>query len=182
MLPVWFMTWKNKSRLCYAVVNGNTGKMFTEVPSDLKKYTLSSIILSIPIFLLLESFLTLMPKTLLMLTAALSLLVLFIYWRVSTKLKRQDNRTDDKGYQQVFGSLRQESKGNSFGLGSLLSIISLALAAFLIYQDLPDDLLYYGGSLLCIAGSFVAIASMVKAHNLSCSRPIPHFFDKRKNS
>ncbi len=182
MLPVWFMTWKNKNRLCYAVVNGSTGKMFTEIPSDLKKYTLSSFILAVPIFLLLECFLTLMPKTLLIATAALSLIILICYWRVSKRLKRQENRTDDKGYQKVYGTQKEASGGNSFGLGALLSILSLVAAAGLVYLNPVNDLLYYGGAFLCIAGVFVAIASMVKAHNLACSRPIPHFFDKKKEA
>ena len=182
MLPVWFMTYKNKDRLCYAVVNGSTGKMFAEIPSDIRKYTLSSIILAIPIFILLELFVTLMPKTLLIATAILALLILLSYWRVSSKLKRQENRTDDRGYQRVFGPQKQASGGNSFALGALVSILSLAVAAGLVYLNPVDDLMYYGGALLCIAGSFIAIASMVKAHNLSCSRPIPHFFDKRKEA
>lgn len=182
MLPVWFMTWKNKDRLCYAVVNGSTGKMFAEIPADLKKYTLSSFILAIPIFFLLEFFLTLMPRTMLLVTGILSLVILISYWFVSNKLKNQENRTNDMGYQKVFNQQNETSGGNSFGRGGLLSILSLIAAAILTFLDMPDDLLYYGCSLLCIAGSFIAIASMVKAHNLCCSRPIPHFFDKRKEA
>lgn len=182
MLPVWFMTWKNKDRLCYAVVNGSTGKMFAEIPSDIKKYALSSIVLAIPIFILLEFLFTLMPKTLLIATAVLSLIILFCYWRVSDRLKRQENRTDDKGYQKIYGKQKLASGGNSFGVGALFPIISLVVAAGLVYLNPVNDLLYYGGTFLCIAGVFVAIASMVKAHNLACSRPIPHFFDKKKEA
>ncbi|MBP5464377.1 MAG: hypothetical protein J6Y13_04310 [Treponema sp.] len=56
------------------------------------------------------------------------------------------------------------------------------MAAGLIYLDQPNDLPYYGGAILCIAGTFTSIASMVKAHTLSCSRPIPHFFDRKKGA
>lgn len=182
MLPVWFMTYKNKNRLCYAVVNGSTGKMFAEIPADLKKYTISSIILAIPIFFLLELFLTLMPRTMLTVTGILSLIILISYWYVSSKLKKQENRTNDLGFQKVFKKQAESSGGNSFGRGALVSILSLIAAAILTAMDMPNDLLYYGCSLLCTAGSFIAIASMVKAHNLCCSRPIPHFFEKRKEA
>lgn len=182
MLPVWFMTWKNNDRLCYAVVNGSTGKMFAEIPSDIKKYTMTSLFLAVPIFILLEMFLTLMPKTLLIATGILALIILICYWRVSDKLKRQENRLDDKGYQRIFGKQKETTGGNSFGLGSLIAILSLVAAGGLIYLNPVDDLLYYGGAFFCIAGAFVAIASMVKAHNLACSRPIPHFFDKKKEA
>ncbi len=182
MLPVWFMTYKNKDRLCYAVVNGSTGKMFAEIPADIKKYTISSIILAIPIFILLELFFTLMPKTLLIATAILGLVILFSYWSVSRKLKRQERRTDDKGYQKVFGRQEGSSGGGSSGPGALVSLLSLIAAVGIVYLNPVDDLIYYGGALLCITGSFLTIASMVKAHNLSCSRPIPHFFDKRKEA
>lgn len=182
MLPVWFMTWKNNNRLCYAVVNGSTGKMFTEIPSDIKKYTISSILLAVPIFLLLEMFFTFVPRTLLYATGILALIILICFWNVSNKLKRQENRMDDKGYQKVFGSQNGASTGSSFGKGAVLAIISLIVAAGMLYLKPVNDLIYYGGSFLCIAGAFVAIASMVKAHNLACSRPIPHFFDKKKEA
>ena len=37
MLPVWFLTYKNKKRVFYSVINGFTGKMFAGIPVDVKK-------------------------------------------------------------------------------------------------------------------------------------------------
>ncbi len=183
MLPVWFMTWKNKNRLCYAVVNGNTGKMFTEIPSDLKKYTIASFILSIPIFIFLEFFFTLMPKTLLTVTLTLLLLIILCYWKASSKLKRQENRTDDRGFQKVLAKKQKKADTKaSSGFNTLLNLVAIGLSALLIVLDLPNDLYYYGAAFLCIAAIFAMIASLVKAYNLSCSRPIPHFYDKRKGA
>ena len=187
MLPVWFMTWKNKNRLCYSVINGNTGKMFTEIPADIKKYSLASFLIAIPIFILLELFLTLMPKTLIYVSAALSLIFLFLRRGALKKLKRQDERMDDKGFQNSFGnetpSDNSKNKGKvKGGLPFWISIVGLVASAFLIYKSFPDDIINYACVIFNIVATFISIASMVKAHNLSCSRPIPHFFDERKGA
>ncbi|MBQ1661543.1 MAG: hypothetical protein II054_03495 [Treponema sp.] len=197
MLPVWFMTWKNKDRLCYSVINGNTGKMFAEIPADLKKYTLVSLLLSLPIFAIFNFCFTFMPGTILLITAVLTAIMFFTRMGVLKKLNRQENRMDDKGFQRVFAaqegqsSQTERSASNEssekegkkkVSLSGIPSIIALAVTAFLIYKKYPNDLYYYIGVFLNILSTFVSVASVVKAHNLSCSRPIPHFFDKSKEA
>ena len=64
MFPVWFMSYRNKDRVAYVTVNGQTGKVVADLPIDPTKYILGSIILAIPLFLLLASFVTLLPSLL----------------------------------------------------------------------------------------------------------------------
>ena len=40
----------------------------------------------------------------------------------------------------------------------------------------------YVAAIINIITIFASIASKVKEHNLACSRPVPHFFDKRKEA
>lgn len=47
MLPVWFLTRRNKDRVSYAVVNGQTGKMKIDLPVDKKSFFTSTSVLSI---------------------------------------------------------------------------------------------------------------------------------------
>ena len=56
LFPVYFLATKNKTgdRISYAVVNGQTGKVAAEIPIDFKKYIITSLILAIPIFILLN--------------------------------------------------------------------------------------------------------------------------------
>ena len=54
MLPVWFLTYKNKKRVFYSVINGFTGKIFAAIPVDVKKYLFWSLVAAIPFFLILE--------------------------------------------------------------------------------------------------------------------------------
>ena len=200
MLPVWFMTYKNKDRLCYAVINGNTGKMFTEIPADIKKYAIASLIVSVPIFAIFEFLFTLMPKTVMIATGVVSFIMMI--YRLSTlkKLKRQEKRMDDKGYQTVFAEATEGSESakaneestdaqqqapkpkekKKFDFIILVSIASIIASVLMFLSKIPNDIFYYGVAFLSIAATFLSVASLVKAHNLSCSRPIPHFFDKRE--
>lgn len=36
--PVWFMSYQNRNRVAYAVINGHTGKMNCDLPVDFKKF------------------------------------------------------------------------------------------------------------------------------------------------
>ena len=42
MFPVWFMSYRNKDRVAYITVNGQTGKLVADLPIDPKKYILGS--------------------------------------------------------------------------------------------------------------------------------------------
>ena len=54
MLPVWFLTWQESGRVAYSVVNGQTGKVTSELPVDIKLYLLFSLIAAIPLFFVLQ--------------------------------------------------------------------------------------------------------------------------------
>ena len=76
MYPVWFMSYRKNDRVAYATVNGQTGKVAADLPVDLKKYMMGSVLLALPIFLLLNLFFTIRPKTVLMFAAFLSIYTL----------------------------------------------------------------------------------------------------------
>lgn len=38
MLPVWFLSYRNKDRVAYATVNGQTGKVAADIPVDSRKF------------------------------------------------------------------------------------------------------------------------------------------------
>lgn len=61
LFPVWFLTWRNKNRVSYSVMNGESGVVCAEVPVDFKKFfvvaaivatILSFIMCSIPTFVI----------------------------------------------------------------------------------------------------------------------------------
>ncbi len=182
MLPVWFMTTKTNGRLCYSVVNGCTGSMFTELPADGKKYCLASLLVSIPIFLYLELLFVITPRTLLGWVCFFSFIILCSYGSICHKLKRKELRTDDKGYQQNHGKHKTYGtvEGMSFSMGAFLPILSIIISIFAILADFAEDFIYYALVFITLASVLLCILLMVKTYNRFCSRPIPRFFDKRK--
>ncbi len=180
MLPVWFMTRRDNERVSYAVVNGETGEVFAEVPADIKKFTCSALLLAVPLFVLLQLFLNITPKTMLFAVALLSLIVLVRYTRSYNKGKAAWNRTQDRGYARVFQKSAAPSTLPSYMKGAFGSIASLLLAAACFIYQPVNDLYYYGTAAACILGAVLSIFSSVKLHNLRTSRPVPHFFDKTK--
>ncbi len=95
MFPVWFMSYRNGDRVAYATINGQTGKVVADLPVDQKKYVTGSLILAIPLFIILNLFFTIVPKTLLTITGFLALLcaILFAY-EISTIAKKDSGITD----------------------------------------------------------------------------------------
>jgi len=62
LVPYWFMSLRSGKRVLYAVQNGITGEMAADTPLDIPRFALFALILAIPLFFLLNSFLTLRPE------------------------------------------------------------------------------------------------------------------------
>ena len=54
LLPLWFLTWRKDDRVAYAVVNGESGRIVTDLPVDLKAFFAGCGLLALICFLLLE--------------------------------------------------------------------------------------------------------------------------------
>lgn len=98
MFPVWFLSYRNGDRVSYATVNGQTGKIAADLPVDIRKYFLGSLILALPIFLLLNLFFTIRPTTTLLLSSILALLSAILYVVELFQIQKKDAREDDLGY------------------------------------------------------------------------------------
>ena len=118
MYPVWFMSYRKDNRVAYATVNGQTGKVAADIPVDIRKYTLCSVLLSLPVFVFLNLFFTFRPKTVLSCAVFLAAAAFFIYMAEILKIYHRDRRSDDKGYlaRHVSGiplhKIRKETSGS----------------------------------------------------------------------
>ena len=57
MFPVWFFELiKRTNRIAYAVVNGETGKVYCDIPISESRFHNASMMIAIPIFLILNLF------------------------------------------------------------------------------------------------------------------------------
>ena len=94
MFPVWFMSYRNAGRVAYATVNGQTGKVVTDLPVDPQKYWTGSLLLAVPIFLLLNLLFTITPFALLVITTILAIISLVIYtYEINAIQKKETIKT-----------------------------------------------------------------------------------------
>lgn len=113
MLPVWFMSYRNKDRVAYATVNGQTGKVVVDLPVDVKKYLIGTLLLAIPIFVLMNMFVTMIPSVLLILVSWFSAGVAALHALEMKEIWQRDNYQDDRGMLQNLGNLPEENKADS---------------------------------------------------------------------
>ena len=97
-LPVWFLTYRNKDRVAYAVMNGSTGKLTADLPVDPGKYLLGSILLAVPFFAVLAFLFTMTGQMVLTASSLLALVSLALYGSEISAISRKDSRSDDKGF------------------------------------------------------------------------------------
>lgn len=96
MLPVWFLSYRKKDRVAYAIVNGQTGEAAADLPIDIFKFSFLSILLAIPIILVLNSFLTLTPSKLLTDCGLISAFFTFITHIMTTNVMFKESYADIK--------------------------------------------------------------------------------------
>ncbi len=185
MYPVWFMSYRKDGRVAYATVNGQTGKVAADIPVDMKKYVIASLVLAIPIFILLNLFFTITPKTTLICSFILAVFTFVIYLTEIAKIKSRDNKEDDRGYlarnaagskpplQSDNGQKAGKNQATVFGAaGSLAAMI----AAVLVFVWTPvSDVWYYGGTSLAFLGILFTVMGIIRKYNILTTRKLPQF-------
>lgn len=130
MFPVWFMAWRKDDMVAYATVNGQTGKVAVDLPVDEGKFLLSSLLLAIPLFALLNLFLTLRPTVLLGCSMVLALAAAILYDRELKAIYRKETREEDVGLQaKNAGEKPPKKAGKGRSYGSLILKVELGCAA-----------------------------------------------------
>ncbi|MBE5865276.1 MAG: zinc ribbon domain-containing protein [Lachnospiraceae bacterium] len=98
MLPVWFLSFRHKDRVSYAVVNGQTGEVAGDLPIDKKSLLKWSFLWAIPVaFLLMLLFMKMSAPTFLVLTTALAAVCCVISCSQKREIRAKENYLDDRG-------------------------------------------------------------------------------------
>ena len=98
MFPVWFLTWRNKDRLAYAVINGETGKVSMDLPVDLKRYGVGTAIIAAVLFLLFNGTITMTATVTLFWSSLLAVVAGILYATEITSINNRENHIDDIGF------------------------------------------------------------------------------------
>ncbi len=97
MFPVWFMSYRNRDRVAYATVNGQTGKVSADIPMSIPKYLALALGVAIGLFAILQMLFTITPKILLMIVSILGLISALSYGKEMRKIASLENHDDDLG-------------------------------------------------------------------------------------
>ena len=156
MFPVWFMSYRNGDRVAYSTINGQTGRIVTDLPIDIKKYLIGSLILAMPIFILLNLFFTVLPTTLLGISAILALISMILYFLEIAKIRKKET-----------------VKLKPIGL--FASILAIGIWAILFFLTPASDIFYYGGTIVALIGVFLTIKDIIAYYNIMATRKLPQF-------
>ena len=180
LVPFWFMSIRNGKRILYAVQNGVTGEMVADMPLDIPKFALLALILTVPLYFLLNLFLTLRPEMVLVLAMGLAVLTQLLIHHHRTQIQARE-----AGLEQMQGpeeepdgdTLREQLKQNrrlasrSKGsgllgilaeLGGMGGVILLVAAAF--FMSMINDVAVFhalAAGLTCVMG-FVLLSGRKK--------------------
>lgn len=179
MLPVWFLTWRKKDRVAYSVVNGETGKIYAEIPIDIRKYLLLSLILTIPLYFLAERMFQFTAQTGMLLGSILTLAAAMIFHAQMTSIgarntgfgdyRSKDAPAEPKPIVPMFGddNIRSQNAvvfGRRWiiGFAVIFALAFMAAGWILEHISTSDMTVFY---LCCLAvlaalGAFLAYCSV----------------------
>lgn len=156
--PVYFLAIENKiGDICYAIINGQTGKVTAEIPIDYKKFIKFTLLLAIPIFVLLNMFLTPTPTIITWFALIMSFINLVLFKVQKRKIKEKEDRAGDKG----FGNFEDTSR-KKYIINDIERIISLIVVSLilLMFSVAPGKEYYFPLTImlkLCSLGCLVCI-------------------------
>ena len=176
MFPVWFLTYRKDDRVAYAVVNGQTGKVYADVPVDTAKFLLVSLGLAIPLFILANLFLTITAPWMLTLAGIFAAFTALIFDQEMSVIKRHEQKLEDAGYIAVTKPQSSEAKAlTKDGIkkakfeddtaANVLTVIMCSIIVFLAAFDYifmaGDFLALHFNGVHGIVAAFVLIITLV---------------------
>lgn len=175
MCPIWFLSYKKRDRIAYAVVNGQTGKIYCDIPIDEQKFQRASLLLAFPIFLVLNLFFQISADILPIFTLLLSLFLIFL-----SQLQIKKIRDKDKEALRYSKKQKKEEENNGKKSGTSLAMLSLILSLLILIWHPVRDEYYYIAAALSAFASILSLRSMIRKFNVLTTRAVPDFFEKKE--
>ena len=193
MFPVWFMSYKTtdkkgKERVLYSVINGQTGKAAADIPVDIRKYLIGSLILAIPLFILFNMVLQFRPITLVVIAAIICIACMVSLWSQSSKIAAKEMGSDDAGLSSINRNNKEYKKAlktrekweakSIWKANAAFFLTPLILCALLVLFKPVQDTYYY----VCVIISGVCdcfmLTDIMRRYNKLATRPLPQFKKK----
>ena len=177
MFPVYFLAVRNKDNktINYAVVNGQTGKVVADLPISFGKYIIGSLILSFIVFLLIDTFIVLTPKTVCMFSIVCAIISLMISSIQAGKLNTKLNHTDDAGFMSLKDNQNLINSMKKVGIFKYLykEMIAIVIPVLTLMLNFVQDTYYYGATFISLGLVILSFRDLVKEHNMLVSNKLP---------
>ncbi len=170
LYPVWFMSYRNKDRITYAAVNGQTGKVSADFPASPIKILLAVLLLGA---VLAAGFFTL-PSVKANLTLGIVSVLLAVGMFI---LKKNYDAVvnPETGLDQTPEAQQFQKHDHIFWLLAIISIIGGLVLAFM---DLAHNLISYGVSFVLAIELFVNMIRHIRFQTAIAKRRPPQFNKK----
>lgn len=131
LFPVWFMSYRNKNRVAYVTINGQTGKMSADIPVDNVKFLLFSLIMAIPIFMFLNILPVVVPSTLISFISVLALICTVIFAIETRSIMKKQLNEEDQGlnWQHKKNKTQKASFSVTSGVAGVIGILICVVVA-----------------------------------------------------
>lgn len=133
LFPVWFLTWRKRDRVAYAVMNGQTGKMTMDLPVDFRKMFKYVGIATAVLFLLTSLFAGfILPLNIAIYASAMLFFASGLLRRELRKIGHMENHTYDYGYQEV---KKPKKKWKKHAFGGFLSVAAWIIVILFLWNS-----------------------------------------------
>ena len=181
MFPVYFLAIrdKNKNYIHYAVVNGQTGKVATDIPFDFKKYVFGSLIVAALIFLLINHGLILLPVGIVIFSVISLIISCIISSSQLNKISMIEKHYDDLGFTSVNNISKAQMKKTKIPFKEKIKnylykqVIGIIIGILVIIINPVNDIYYYCVSIVNFVLAIWTFHDIVKERNLLVSSKLP---------
>ena len=129
LLPMWFLTWRKNDRVAYAVVNGESGKVVTDLPVDMRSFAIGCGVIAAALFAVLELLFQPTPLITSVLSLIAGTLMALAVRNAAKRIFEKQTHANDKGWTsdaqpdvQQTGQVKQKKKKQS-GFPVLLAVL-----------------------------------------------------------
>ena len=175
MFPLYFLAIRDKKEeyVNYAIVNGQTGKVVADLPVDFKKYVLASLLLTIPIYIVINLLLVVIPQYVCAISLVSAIISLIISIVQMNKINKREKHLDDEGYTYI-NEEKKTKKAKKIKFKYIYKqLIAIVLSTIILFSGLVHDAYYYGTSIITLFLVILSFYDLTKEHNLLVSTKLP---------
>ncbi len=132
LFPYWFINWRNEDRIAYAAINGQTGKVISDLPLNMKSFAIGCVAVSLALFALLEFFVDLTVGLTAFLSMIAAALMAWQIYSIAQRLHNLETHAEDKGFTENAegNALRMDKRHKKDGAFKTILLFFIGVQVF----------------------------------------------------